>query len=87
MTQVCEDCGKLISVGEWPWCPHEYPTFKVIPDSIPGGLVLENMGATPVKVYSHSERKLEMAKRGLIEKVRHVGQNGTDKSRFTTRWT
>ena len=86
MTQACDDCGKIVAVGEWPWCPHERSTLKVISDSIPGGLVLENLGAHPVTVYSHSERRMEMAKRGLVERVRHIGENGGDKSRHTSRW-
>lgn len=20
--EKCADCGKLVTVGEWPWCPH-----------------------------------------------------------------
>jgi hypothetical protein len=26
---VCDDCGKTLSVGEWPWCPHGETRFHV----------------------------------------------------------
>lgn len=83
---TCDVCGKRVRVGDWPFCPHGVSTMKVIPDSIPGGLVLENLGPQPVKVYSHSERRMLMAKAGLREQVRHVGVPGTDKSPHTSRW-
>jgi hypothetical protein len=75
-----------MEVGSWPYCPHGRPSFKVFQDSIPGGLWLENLGPEPVKVYSKSERKFEMEKRGLVESVRHIGEQGSDKSRHTSRW-
>ena len=40
-----------------------------------------------VTVYSRSELKREADKRGLVQKVEHKPLPGTDKSKFTTRWT
>lgn len=87
MTETCDVCQAEIEVGAWPFCPHGTPSLKVIQDSIPGGVWLENLDRTPIKVHSHSERRMEMAKRGLTDAVRHVGEPGSDKSRHTVRWT
>ncbi|MPZ20143.1 MAG: hypothetical protein GEV06_19830 [Luteitalea sp.] len=76
----CRACGAPVE---------KLPTARVSmrPDSIPGGLVLENLGSRPVKVESWSERKRIMRDRGLVESVRHVGARGSDKSVHTSRWT
>lgn len=87
MSDTCDTCGKPVEVAEWPFCPHGRPSYNVISDSIRGGITLENLGPTPVTVYSHTERKAIMRARGLRESVRHVGLPGSDKSPHTTRWT
>lgn len=58
----------------------------VIRDTIPGGVVIENLDHLPVTVYSQSQLKREMAQRGLQPMVRHVGLQGSDKSPQTSRW-
>ena len=55
-------------------------------DKFVGGLTLENLDHHPVTVYSRSELKREMDARGLRSMVRHVGEPGSDKSRYTSRW-
>jgi hypothetical protein len=55
-------------------------------DKFIGGLTLENLDHHPVTVYSRSELKREMDKRGLVSFVRHVGEPGSDKSSKTSRW-
>lgn len=85
-TRACESCGHLVRVGEWPWCPHGTPSFTHIPDEIPGGMTVENMGPTPLTFYSKSEWRREMKARGLVNQVRHVGVQGSDKSPHTSRW-
>jgi hypothetical protein len=76
---ACESCGgateKLLTV------PH------MRPDSIPGGLVIENLTSEPVRVESWSERKRLMAKTGSMERIQHRTLPGTDKSKHTSRWT
>ena len=47
-------------------------------DEIPGGMVLENYGPHPVKVYSHTERKALMLKNGLELTERFSPMPGTD---------
>lgn len=59
---------------------------NMIGDDIPGGMWVENLGPEPVKVYSKSQLRHEAEMRGLVQSVRHVGEPGTDKSRFTSRW-
>jgi hypothetical protein len=55
-------------------------------DSIPGGMVIDNLGHKPVKVYSHTERLKLMKERGLQEAVYHVPMPGSDKSPVTQTW-
>lgn len=82
-----------MQVGQWPFCRdgQGHETFvpahlAVIDDSIPGGMVIENMGPTPLTFYSKSDYRREMKARGLVNKVEHVGVPGTDKSPHTQRW-
>lgn len=79
----CASCGKLRVVGDWPGCPHGSPISDPFlsqfhQDSIPGGLLLENYGPTPVRVYSHTERKQLMLQRGLELRERFSPMPGTD---------
>jgi hypothetical protein len=74
-------------------CPNGHETVRewttaptMIPDSIPGGRVVENLGHTPVTVYSRSELRRVLQARGLEEFVRHVGTRDGDRSTHTQRW-
>ena len=55
-------------------------------DKFIGGLTLENLDHHPVTVYSRSELNRELMARGLEPMVRHIGENGTDRSKHTVRW-
>lgn len=91
--QECNDCHKVSEVLCEPFttvpCPvcgsanteRVWRSIRVIGDDIPGGLVVENLGPEPVKVYSKSELKREAEKRGLVQRVRHV-----EGSTQTSRW-
>ena len=83
---LCADCGRSVAIGDWPFCPHGPAHFGVIPDEWPGGKVFENLGHDPVTLYSRSELKREMDKRGLQPFVRHVGTQDGDRSAHTQRW-
>lgn len=90
---TCERCGEALKTGDWPFCregrghePFIAKNLAVIDDSIPGGMVIENMGPTPVTFYSKSDYRRECKARGLVNKVEHVGVPGSDKSPMTTRW-
>jgi hypothetical protein len=91
MTQVCDDCGQIIGVGEWPWCPHGIPErpggTAMIDDQVSGGpRLFENLGHEPVYVESKSQLRDEMRARGLQHRVEHRGVPGSDKSPVTQRW-
>lgn len=62
----------------------------VIADGIPGGVEIRNgicwPDGTPRRYYSHSEMKREADRQGLVNRVRHVGSKGSDKSKHTSRW-
>ncbi len=62
----CPDCGGAVTLvwrGSAPF---------MVKDGIPGGLIVHNLGPTPVKVYSHAERRAIMRAVGRKEMVYHV---------------
>ena len=90
---ICDRCGDEIQTGDWPFCrpgrghePFVAANLAVIDDSIPGGMVIENMAHHPITFYSKSDYRREMKARGLINRVEHIGVPGTDKSPHTSRW-
>jgi hypothetical protein len=86
----CEVCGKILVIGEWPLCggrnSHGFPIkgLTVVGDEIDE--VIENMAPEPIHFTSRAEKRRYMKEHGIREKVRHVGEQGSDKSRFTSRW-
>ena len=76
----CPECGSP-TVRVWTTRVAVHGDDKFI-----GGRTYENLGHEPVTVHSRAELKREMAARGLKEFVRHVGEQGGDRSRHTTRW-
>lgn len=87
---VCEKCNEAIEVGDWPFCPHGKVTHNVITDEIPGGVWIRhglcNEDGTPRKYYYKSEIAAEAKRRGLVNRVEHRTEPGTDKSRHTSKW-
>lgn len=88
---TCEVCARTLNVGEWPFCPHGIPEraggAAMVDDQIIGGArYFENLGHEPVFVESKSQLRDELRARGLREHVRHVGEQGSDRSRETSRW-
>lgn len=77
--RVCPTCCVFMT-------PIYKATARVIADDIPGGLVVENLGPTPITVYSKSELRAVAASRGLMHYVQHRPEQGSDKSKFTSRW-
>src|SRR5438876_8155268 len=75
----CDTCGQILSVGQWPMCPHEYGSHSPFRDEIPGGIVVENYGPKPIRFDSHSERRAYMKAHGLSEKEHWAPFPGTDK--------
>lgn len=89
-SMTCELCGLELVIGSWPFCRdgHAPATqlFNVISDEIPGGFVQEHFGPTPETFYSKSEMARRAKELGLTPFVRHVGEQGSDKSSKTSRW-
>lgn len=86
---ICEACGGELVVGSWPFCKggHEPSrNYAVVGDEIVGGFVQEHFGAQPETFYSKSEMARRAKELGLVPFVRHVGENGGDKSSKTSRW-
>jgi len=46
----------------------------------------DNLGPEPIRIRSKAERRRLMKERGLVEAVRHVGTQGSDRSPHTQRW-
>lgn len=71
---------------------HYLPTNRnnVIGDEIPGGVLMHNAlcnsDGTPRRYDSRTEINREAKKRGYENHVQHIGQQGSDKSKHTTRW-
>jgi hypothetical protein len=79
---VCPECG-VATERVW-LSPRSFAVHG--DDQFIGGRTYENLGHEPVTVYSRAELKREMQARGLQEFVRHTGEQGSDKSKHTTRW-
>lgn len=79
----CPECGGPTARV---WLMGQRHRVTIIGDDIPGGMTLDNLGHEPVTVYSRTELKRIMDARGLQHFVRHVGEQGSDKSKHTTRW-
>lgn len=83
MTDTCEKCGAVVSVSDWPFCPHgTRGAYSNIPDDVPGGFVAENGFTEPRRFYSHSEHRRALAERGLEIRAKHAG----DRDKHLTNW-
>lgn len=80
---ICPSCGKELTVGAWPWCPHEQTSLIVVPDDIPGGREIKSLGIT---VQSRSQLRHELNARGLQPYVKHEGGHEGDRSGHTQRF-
>jgi hypothetical protein len=70
---TCEDCGKELTIGDWPYCPHGHAAMHVIPDDIPGGQVFENGFDEPTRFYSHSAHRAALKARGCFINAKWAG--------------
>ena len=82
MTAVCDDCGKILSPGEWPWCPHERGVGRYHQDAVPGGFIVENGFDEPTRFESHSEHRAALAARGLEIRAKWAGVHDKVMSRW-----
>jgi hypothetical protein len=83
-TPPCRDCGGALE----PVAGQDQKAACVIGDEIdvliPHGLC--HADGTPRRFTSKSELRAAEKAAGLVNYVRHVGERGSDKSKFTTRW-
>jgi hypothetical protein len=100
--RACHTCGwqkidslEPVTVPEI-LCPEGHVTERVwsssarsasvVDDSIPGGVWIENLGNNWRKFYSKSDIARAAKEQGVEPFVRHVGTQGGDRSKHTTRW-
>lgn len=82
MSELCEKCGHVMRISDFPFCPHEPTKMSVIGDDVPGGFVVENGFDEPTRFYSKSEHRKALDARGLEMRVRWAGPN----DKHVTRW-
>lgn len=83
-TITCPECGVTYGIGGSPWCrdAHRTGASQAVPDDIPGGVWIHNMGHEPLFFTSQSAIDAAAKERGLIRMVRHV-----EGSPHTTDWS
>lgn len=84
MSDSCDLCGKILVVGDWPFCPHGRGANYVLGDEI--DVTIEHFGPTPERFRSRERLAHRMRELRLERFVRHVGAPGSDKSKHTSRW-
>lgn len=60
---ACKKCLHVLSIGEYPFCPHGFGGASVISDEIVGGMVMDHVFPGR-KVYSKRELKDLIATKG-----------------------
>jgi hypothetical protein len=88
MITTCERCHTELEIGDFPFCPHGHGANSISDDScdvwVRHGIMNED--GSP-KHYTSKLAIAQAAKaKGLTPMVRHVGGEGTDKSKHTQRW-
>jgi hypothetical protein len=82
----CDRCGRVVELGDWPFCPHGRAASAVIGDEI--DMVVENNGTPdPIRFRSREAMKKHLDAYHLSPMVRHVPLPGTDKSPYTSDWS
>lgn len=82
---TCDRCGALISVGDFPFCPHGRYAGNNAVDTLPGGArFIENLGPEPIWIETKTQLARECKARGLVPFVRHV--ESAAKTKHTSRW-
>ena len=81
---VCDNCGEVIPIGAFPFCPHGEPSFVEVGDEIDE--VIENLGPKPIRFRSRAEKRAYMDAHGFEEKVRHVPHPRGNRFNHTTDW-
>lgn len=71
----CHACGSIERAKIWAG-----KGALMIPDTVPGGFIIENIDRKPMRFDSKSEYKAALLARGLTnDGFKHVGEQGSDK--------
>lgn len=84
VVDFCPNCGVEMFVGDFPFCPHGRGYSTVVGDEMDH--TMTNGTQVPIRFRSKQEFKRWKKENGYIDYVRHIGQDGGDKSKHTTRW-
>lgn len=72
---TCDRCGELLTIGDYPFCPHGRAAHAIVPDDVPGGFTVENGFDTPRTFYSRSEHIKALAAEGKEIRAKWAGPN------------
>ena len=92
MDTICERCGTVLKVGDYPFCgpdkDHSAGSATVIGDEcdvlVKHGICNED--GSPKRYTSKAEMARTAKERGYTNHVVHIGSQGSDKSPHTSRW-
>jgi len=73
-------CAKCAGPTEYIW--HSNPASIQTDEAFIGGQVIDNLGDTPVTVYSRTELKAAMARAGVEQRIKWAGPH----DRYLTNW-
>jgi len=83
---LCEKCGHLMQMGEWPFCPHGFGSHTAIGDEMDE--LIENNGTRfAIRFTSKQMLREHTRAHGLEPFVRHRPLPGSDKSPHTVDWS
>jgi hypothetical protein len=80
---ICEQCGRELQIGCFPFCPHEHASLSAVGDDIPGGFVQEHFGNQPETFYS----KKAMLQRADELNLRPRDQWAGPGDRYLSNWS
>lgn len=86
---ICDKCNKYLQQGDWPFCPHDKNvSYNAVGDEcdvwVRHGICNED--GTPRHYTSKEAMRKEAIRQNVTNMVRHVGEQGSDKAKHTTRW-
>jgi hypothetical protein len=64
---LCEDCGKDVEVGDWPFCPHP-SSFKQYSGGNGFPFTTSNLTGKPIEVTSESHLKALCKAHGVVHR-------------------
>lgn len=64
-TDMCEKCGKIVTIGDFPFCPHENAQGLTLGEEPLEPYVDYNLGPEPVTITTRGQRRKLMAEQGL----------------------